>query len=209
MKYCSNGVCPGQWRWSTWTDCSVTCGGGRQRRTGTCILPSTGQKLQRERCVGNDYQIKNCSNEVCPGQWRWSPWTDCSVTCGGGRQRRTGTCILPSTGQKLQRERCVGNDYQIRNCSNGVCPGQWRWSPWTDCSVTCGGGRQRRTGTCILPSTGQTLQRERCVGNHHQTRKCVNGECPGTEILPIKKITISKTRENMLETISGYKFFSK
>jgi len=57
--------------------------------------------------------------------------------------------------------------------------GQWRWSRWTDCSVSCGAGKQRRTGTCILPSTGQKLERRLCDGFHHETRKCSNGDCPG------------------------------
>ena len=57
--------------------------------------------------------------------------------------------------------------------------GQWRWSPWSDCSVTCGDGQQRRTGTCISPSTGKILVSQLCAGENNETRHCNNGECPG------------------------------
>ncbi|XP_078359788.1 cartilage intermediate layer protein 1-like isoform X2 [Oculina patagonica] len=122
------------------------------------------------------------------GQWRWSPWTDCSVTCGGGRQRRTGTCILPSSGQKLERRLCDGRHHETRKCSNGECPdwtssaatdGKWsRWSPWTDCSLTCAKGRQSRTRTCRNKVTGKSLKNGWCAGKPQQEKTCADWKCP-------------------------------
>ena len=59
---------------------------------------------------------------------RWSPWSPCSVTCGGGLQRR-----INDADQTEERE-----------CSPQPCPLP-RWSPWSPCSVSCGGGVQTRT----------------------------------------------------------------
>ena len=67
----------------------------------------------------------------------WSPWSPCSVTCGGGLQRR-----INDAGQTEERE-----------CGSQPCPP--RWSPWSPCSVTCGGGVQARAN-----DAGQTETRE-------------------------------------------------
>ena len=99
----------------------------------------------------------------------------------------------------LTAESKIRSVLKISSQANTRCPcilvllfvllgGQWRWSPWTDCSVSCGAGKQRRTGTCILPSTGQKLKRRLCDGYHHETRNCSNGDCPGK--LLINDITI-------------------
>ncbi len=49
------------------------------------------------------------------GQWAdYGPWSDCSVTCGEGRQERRRTCTnpIPQYNGKV----CDGMDIQTRSC---------------------------------------------------------------------------------------------
>ncbi|XP_022082655.1 sushi, von Willebrand factor type A, EGF and pentraxin domain-containing protein 1-like [Acanthaster planci] len=64
---------------------------------------------------------KRCELEVVNGGWGpWSPFSDCSKTCGGGRQYRIRTCDSP---QPLNGGRaCPGEDQQLLPCNNGSCP---------------------------------------------------------------------------------------
>ena len=54
--------------------------------------------------------------------------------------------------------------------------GRWTsWTEWTQCNVTCGGGRQQRTRHCEAPQYGG----QRCRGFPKQTRQCNSKHCPG------------------------------
>jgi hypothetical protein len=33
--------------------------------------------------------------QSCPSVTGWSPWSDCSSSCGGGSQKRTRGCVQP------------------------------------------------------------------------------------------------------------------
>ena len=48
--------------WSLWADaeCSVTCGGGHQKRTRTCSDPS-----RDTACAGSSQQTQPCNTEPC------------------------------------------------------------------------------------------------------------------------------------------------
>merc|ERR1712233_307329 len=64
---CSVALCPGFQEWSTWSECSATCGAGRTERTRKC----NGQV--NIDCRGSLNQIKSCSNRACPHQFGAQP----------------------------------------------------------------------------------------------------------------------------------------
>ena len=52
--------------WSTWTDwssCSVTCGGGSQRRTRKCDDPPP--RNGGAECPGSKEEVESCNTENC------------------------------------------------------------------------------------------------------------------------------------------------
>ena len=50
----------------------------------------------------------------------WSEWTECSRTCGGGRQGRSRTCVIGPDAEFVQ---CTGPLLDARNCNAQPCPG--------------------------------------------------------------------------------------
>uniref|UniRef100_A0A4W3JWV4 Hemicentin 1 n=1 Tax=Callorhinchus milii TaxID=7868 RepID=A0A4W3JWV4_CALMI len=181
-QVCNNRLCPvdGRWKsWSSWTACSMSCGGGTRQRTRACSDPPP-QNGGRQ-CEGNDVQIDFCNSDRCPihGNWGpWSSWGTCSRTCNGGQMRRYRTCDnpRPASGGRA----CAGADTQIQRCSSNICPVDGNWGPWlawSDCSASCGGGEQRRVRLCNkpLPSSGGRS----CPGDASQVSRCKGQPCPG------------------------------
>ena len=78
----------------------------------------------------------------------WSPWGDCSVTCGAGKQFRTRECYEDSLeGSALDCE--IGEEEkQPRYCYLADCP-QWGvWNGWSECTQTCNNGTRIRSRDC-------------------------------------------------------------
>ncbi|XP_027005082.2 SCO-spondin isoform X2 [Tachysurus fulvidraco] len=135
--------------------------------------------------------ITDCSNCTCEagvmhcdslpgcvvdGGWsQWGPWSECSSPCGGGVKLRTRYCNNPAP-QGGGRE-CGGSADQQKECNGHSCtdPGMWYdWSAWSVCTVTCGGGEQRRIRSCRTPPcTGLTRQSKTC-----NTQVCLEVGCP-------------------------------
>ncbi|EPY87042.1 hypothetical protein CB1_000278001 [Camelus ferus] len=139
--------------WSLWGECTRDCGGGLQTRTRTC-LPAPGIE---------------------------------GGGCEGGRQQRTRECNGPSYGGA----ECQGHWVETRDCFLQQCPGQGRakdlwvgdlvvdgkwqaWASWGGCSVTCGGGTQRRERACLGPFFGGAA----CQGPQDEYRQCSAQRCP-------------------------------
>ncbi|XP_060104212.1 SCO-spondin-like [Heteronotia binoei] len=173
--YCMDIVCAvhGAWTpWSPWSDCPVTCGHGTQIRTRACINPPP--RNNGSSCPGLDTQIQNCTALPCPGDalCQWSPWSQCSRSCGTGLAARTGVCACPpseAAGAPCSHE--TRQDMQacyLQACEE--CP--WSaWTRWTECSCSFLVQQRYRNQQGFGPDG------EPCVGLDGQFRMCDYSQC--------------------------------
>ncbi|KAG9483372.1 hypothetical protein GDO78_009341 [Eleutherodactylus coqui] len=164
--------------WLPWQSCSVTCGQGIQRRIRLCDNPAPANGGLY--CQGEESETRICQNKLCPvdGSWSdWSPWEDCSKTCGSGKKTRTRTCHVPP-GQEGGKS-CLGKAVDTIVCNAEPCPvdGIWSsWQAWGACSKTCGKGTQTRIRVCNNPPA--SFDGSPCEGQDRQTQICSDRHCP-------------------------------
>jgi len=108
--------------WGAWSECSVTCAGGKQKRKRECTVPLYGG----QPCLGHNVELRPCASTPCPvnGDWStWSQWGSCSVTCSNGTRTRERKCDrpVPAYGGRA----CVGERYESATCFEVECPGEW------------------------------------------------------------------------------------
>ena len=60
---------------------------------------------------------------------------------------------------------------------SAVDGGYSSWTPWSECSVTCGGGEQTRTRECTNPSPVGSGKDCEHLGPHEQSQKCNPQKC--------------------------------
>ncbi|CAH3177156.1 unnamed protein product [Porites evermanni] len=175
--------------WSEWSECSATCGGGTHQRSRTCTNPppkNDGKPCSEQVNLGPPKETENCNTQDCPvpgGYISWSKWAECSVTCGGGVQKRSRTCTNPppSGGGPTCIEQNLGPAEETLECnSNDSVPGGCsEWSNWGECTVTCGEGVQKRSRTCTNPppSDGGPTCIEQNLGPTEETQECNTRDC--------------------------------
>ncbi|XP_027579260.2 hemicentin-1 [Pipra filicauda] len=182
LQLCQRRHCPvdGKWApWSSWSACSVSCGGGSRQRTRLCSDPAP--QFGGHKCEGSDVQMDFCNSDPCPihGNWGpWGSWGSCSRTCGGGQARRHRSCDNPRPASGGRG--CAGPDLQSQRCSTDPCPvdGNWgHWQPWSPCSASCGGGEQSRVRLCGSPAPSN--RGRPCPGDSSQISRCNTQACPG------------------------------
>ncbi|XP_034417593.1 LOW QUALITY PROTEIN: semaphorin-5B, partial [Cyclopterus lumpus] len=107
---CNVQTCPvtGSWScWSSWSQCSVGCGGGHYQRTRSCNSPppASGGDI----CLGLHTEEALCNTHTCDGGWMaWSLWAACDDS---GLQTRSRVCGAQAAAP------CVGNSTQRRDCN--------------------------------------------------------------------------------------------
>ncbi|KAM6455045.1 A disintegrin and metalloproteinase with thrombospondin motifs 16 isoform 2-T2 [Liasis olivaceus] len=157
---CEMPACPPSWSVGNWSGCSLTCGGGERFRDVHCM-----QRIQYEpEWVSNSLcQIpapvtrELCNTQRCPPTWSIGPWSECSRTCGKGWRKRTVLCKSFSSSPWAQILSDAACATELKPKMQDICllkrcyknkKLQWFVSTWTECSVTCGKGIQRRTLNC-------------------------------------------------------------
>ncbi|XP_030915526.1 A disintegrin and metalloproteinase with thrombospondin motifs 7 [Geospiza fortis] len=145
------------WRFGSWTTCTATCGTGVQRQVVHCVERLAGLVEERfcDALTRPDDQQRTCSEEPCPARWWVGEWQQCSATCGrAGLMKRTVLCIQ-SVGLDEQRALQPADCQHLTKpdatmpCHPEVpCPSPWAVGNWSECSVTCGNGTQRRPVHC-------------------------------------------------------------
>ncbi|XP_022777681.1 hemicentin-1-like isoform X2 [Stylophora pistillata] len=110
-------IVDGGWSsWGSWGRCSVTCGGGSQRRYRSCTNPP--REWPGEDCQGLRRMNQPCNTNPCPvnGSWNeWSAWSICSKTVSG-IQIRFRECSNPEPA--YGGENCDGSRAVVRQCNN-------------------------------------------------------------------------------------------
>ena len=165
---CNEQDCPVWTEWTDWTDCTLTCGGGSQRRKRSCVLPDTRGKLV---CTGDGEEERACNEEKCPLWTEWTEWSQCSQSCGGGTRTKVRECYFP-----VERgvSPCVGDKEVTEDCNEEECPRWTEWTEWTTCTKSCGGGTRTKVRLCTLPKYGTT----QCDGDSDVVEDCNTDKCP-------------------------------
>ena len=126
--------------WSAWSDCSLTCGKGKQSRKRICANPAP--QFNGDPCPGLEAEDQFCNDIVCPselyfshklasskpfvfeanGVWgQWTAWGDCTKECETGTQTRTRTCDSPAPANGGLS--CVLPGSENMDCNTHLCPG--------------------------------------------------------------------------------------
>ncbi|XP_008583107.1 PREDICTED: SCO-spondin, partial [Galeopterus variegatus] len=202
LEYCPSPDCPGAERstvepvtslpggwgpWSPWSPCSHSCTDlshpAWRSRTRLCLANCTvGDPWQERPCnLPSCTELSLCPSPGCGARncsWTaWAPWEPCSRSCGVGQQRRLRAYHPPGPGGHWCPD--ILTAYQERRfCSLRACPvpGGWsRWSPWSWCDRSCGGGRSLRSRSCSSPPPKNGGAP--CLGERHHTRLCNPEPC--------------------------------
>ncbi|TMS05373.1 A disintegrin and metalloproteinase with thrombospondin motifs 20 [Larimichthys crocea] len=80
-----------QWRYGSWTACSVSCGKGKRARYVSC-RDAQGGVADESHCahLPRPPETSTCFSPC--GQWRAGEWSPCSATCGVGTVTRQVVC---------------------------------------------------------------------------------------------------------------------
>lgn len=125
--------------WSTWSSCTVSCGGGQQYRTRIC---------ERASCDGISKMARACNTEPCKGEitlflsknnvfsystgsnnffhltqnigdWScWSDWNECNEN---GEQSRSRKCLKINPDV----DECQGDENEVRACNPMMSNGSY------------------------------------------------------------------------------------
>uniref|UniRef100_A0A669ELV6 Thrombospondin type-1 domain-containing protein 7A n=1 Tax=Oreochromis niloticus TaxID=8128 RepID=A0A669ELV6_ORENI len=146
---------------SEWSTCQLSdkavCGNGIKTRMLDCVR-SDGKSVdlifcKEVRCVLLKWQMNASCVVECPVNCQlsdWSPWSDCSHTCGlAGKLWRRRTVIQAPQGDGRP---CPSQMEQWKPCLVKPCY-RWRYSAWSECKsegARCGEGLRFRNVSCFV-----------------------------------------------------------
>jgi len=155
--------------WSPWSECEGPCDSiGIQTKTRTVVTPAQngGNPCDRQR-----ESQRSCNTAPCPVDCvmsPWSPWSDCTESCGAGTQNRRRHV---ETGPEHGGSPCETNIEETIPCTGNECPVDCElssgWSKWSDCSSFWSGTKTRNKRIITAPQNGGTP-----CGNLSESKNC-------------------------------------
>ncbi|CAL4063966.1 unnamed protein product, partial [Meganyctiphanes norvegica] len=179
-----------QWEVGPFTACSVTCGGGFQHETLICRDRRTDLEVFHDRCLHIPrpaVQSQTCNTFGCEVRWLMGEWEHCSATCGqDGLQERVVSCVtMPEaesgnwTSGIVEPGRCGDHPMPdtTQPCNREPCMGYWEPIGWSECSSSCGNGRQERLWDCQGSGQENEVVYD-CGAKPRELRECKGTQCP-------------------------------
>jgi len=129
-------------------------------------------------------RTKKCNQKKCPVDCvmsEWSGWSKCTADCEGGVRSHTRSLLTKPKNGGLS---CNTNE-ETEACNTMSCDRDCtlaRWTPWTPCSVACGGGLQSRAKHVLIPTRGFGKCPKETSRKRFRERQCNQQDCVGDEI---------------------------
>uniref|UniRef100_A0A673GL56 Thrombospondin type-1 domain-containing protein 7A n=1 Tax=Sinocyclocheilus rhinocerous TaxID=307959 RepID=A0A673GL56_9TELE len=183
--------------WSTWSECSHTCGSQSQMTRSRVVLQPAGEG--GHPCPSQLSQTRPCPIRPCYS-WILGDWRACRVEgadCGEGASRTEISCVVhwgslsgPPQSIPVEDKMCVGNsqskvsEMELLQPCTIPCPGEChltKWSPWSSCQLLCLDGRSFETWGRQARSRAIVTQvpenQDTCPSQMYETRPCRGGTC--------------------------------
>ncbi|XP_069791231.1 thrombospondin type-1 domain-containing protein 7B isoform X2 [Narcine bancroftii] len=182
--------------WSSWSECSRTCGlDGQMKRTRHVLQKAHGEGRP---CSSHLAQYRPCLVKPCYS-WVFDEWSACKIKgaqCGGGFKVRHVSCVahegtLSESPKVVENEMCGNKAVGINDIDWGLkiscsvpCPGDCHlteWSSWSSCQLICLDGKRFETTGHQTRSRAVIVQalenQENCPEQVWERRPCTEGTC--------------------------------
>ncbi|XP_062313300.1 thrombospondin type-1 domain-containing protein 7B [Osmerus eperlanus] len=186
--------------WSSWSECSHTCGNQGQTVRFRTILQQAHD--EGRPCPPLLSQTKPCPIRPCY-TWLLGDRTPCTVegaVCGEGVRRRNLTCVVhggdwptTSSAKAVDEGLCGGrlgreSEQDLLLPCSIPCPGDCHltdWSSWSSCQLTCLEGRSFETTGRQARSRAVVVtvleNQDNCPQQVLETQPCKGGRCHSYE----------------------------
>jgi len=184
------------------------CGGWQQITRKIVVDPPDECGL---RCPALSRQ-KKCNQAKCEVDCvlsEWSLWSKCTAECEGGVKSRTRALMV----KPLNGGMACNTNSESEACNTMSCDRDCTlidWTPWSPCSVACGGGMQERVKHVLIPTRGFGKCPKETSAERHADQQCNVQDCIGDELCVAKQDLIiaidgsGSVREGGFNIIKSY-----